>query len=71
MKKLKTMTKDQKNKLKKLKERIYKWSNGLPIYGDTSEELLIEIKAISWRLQCEVNEEAERLESEVESIFSK
>jgi hypothetical protein len=42
----------------KLKKEVLKWA-GLPIEGETKEELNSEIKDRLWQLQCDLDRQAE------------
>lgn len=42
----------------KLKKKILEWTGGLPIEGETKEELKCSIKGRLWDLECELDQQA-------------
>jgi len=53
--------------MEELKKEVLKWA-GLPIEGQTKEELKSEIKARLWQMECDLNRQAERFYKEVDKL---
>lgn len=51
-----------------LKKAILKWTGGLPIEGDTKEELKSSLKSRHWDLECELNQQAESFYCEIDKL---
>lgn len=44
--------------VEKIKKDVLDWTGGLPIEGDTKEELKASLKGRHWQIECELDQQA-------------
>ena len=54
--------------MEELKKEMLDWTRGLPIEGNTKEELKGSLKARHWDLECELNQEAKIFYEKIEAL---
>jgi len=54
--------------MKELKKKVLEWTSGLPIEGDTKQELKDHVNARLWELQCELDQQAKAFCSEINKL---
>jgi len=52
----------------KLKQKVLEWTRGLPIEGNTKEELKAAVKTRLWDLECELDQEANAFYDEIDKL---
>jgi hypothetical protein len=56
------------NKKEKLIENVLDWTGGLPIEGDTKEELKASLKGRHWQIECELDQQANIFYREIDEL---
>ena len=54
--------------MKIFKKKVLNWTRGLPVEGETKEELRSSLKARHWDLECELNQEAKEFYEMIEKL---
>jgi len=54
--------------LDELKKKVLEWTSGLPIEGETKEELKQGVQSRLWDLQCELDQQATIFEEEIDKL---
>lgn len=54
--------------LDKVKKIVNKWSNGLPLAGETKQELKDSVEEIKYKLTCEISDQARQIDNMIEQL---
>lgn len=54
--------------LEEIKKDVLEWSGGLPIEGETKEELIQSLDGRLWDLQCELDQQKGILEQRIKDL---
>lgn len=54
--------------MEELKKKVLRWTGGLPIEGETKDELKRAVKARLWDLECELDQQANAFYSEIDKL---
>ena len=54
--------------LDKVKKIVNKWSNGLPLVGETKQELKDALEDIKYKLECEVSDQARQIDNMIDQL---
>ncbi len=49
-------------------KKVLTWSRGLAIEGETKEELISNLKAVHWNLECELDQQKKILEDLINDL---
>ena len=54
--------------LDKIKNIVNKWSNGLPLEGETKQELKESVEEIKYKLSCEISDQARQIDNMINQL---
>tara|TARA_R110002124_G_C8601888_1_gene484417 strand:+ start:182 stop:370 length:189 start_codon:yes stop_codon:yes gene_type:complete len=54
--------------LDKIKNIVNKWSNGLPLEGETKQELKESVEEIKYKLSCEISDQARKIDNMINQL---